>query len=138
MNYRPRIADKLLENKLKSMGAVLVEGAKWCGKTTTSEQHARSVLYMDNPKDRTYNIQMVQINPNLLLNGATPRLIDEWQIGGDSLIEEGVKSLQRLENKIDTTKMKKPSFLMVLTAIGKFAYRRKDGVWVVPIGCLKD
>lgn len=53
MNYRPRIADKLLENKLKSMGAVLVEGAKWCGKTTTSEQHARSVLYMDNPKDRT-------------------------------------------------------------------------------------
>ena len=80
MNYRPRIADKLLENKLKSMGAVLVEGAKWCGKTTTSEQYAGSVLYMDNPKDRTYNIQMVQINPNLLLNGATPRLIDEWQI----------------------------------------------------------
>ena len=80
MNYRPRIADKLLENKLKSMGAVLVEGAKWCGKTTTSEQYAGSVLYMDNPKDRTYNIQMVQINPGLLLNGATPRLIDEWQI----------------------------------------------------------
>lgn len=80
MNYRPRIADKLLENKLKSMGAVLVEGAKWCGKTTTSEHHAGSVLYMDNPKDRTNNIQMVQINPNLLLNGATPRLIDEWQI----------------------------------------------------------
>ena len=76
MNYRPRIADKLLENKLKSMGAVLVEGAKWCGKTTTSEHHAGSVLYMDNPKDRTYNIQMVQINPGLLLNGATPRLID--------------------------------------------------------------
>ena len=50
MNYRPRIADKLLENKLKGMGAVLVEGAKWCGKTTTSEQHAGSVLYMDNPK----------------------------------------------------------------------------------------
>lgn len=62
----------------------------------------------------------------------------EIKIGGDSLIEEGVKSLQRLEKKIDTTKMKKPSFLMVLTAVGKFAYRRKDGVWVVPIGCLKD
>ena len=62
----------------------------------------------------------------------------EIKIGGDTLIEEGVKSLQRLENKIDTTKMKKPSFLMVLTAVGKFAYRRKDGVWVIPIGCLKD
>ena len=80
MNYRPRIADKLLENKLKGMGAVLVEGAKWCGKTTTGEQHAASVLYMDNPKDRTSNIQMVKINPDFLLNGATPRLIDEWQI----------------------------------------------------------
>lgn len=80
MNYRPRIADKLLENKLKGMGAVLVEGAKWCGKTTTGEQHAASVLYMDNPKDRTSNIQMVKINPDFLLYGATPRLIDEWQI----------------------------------------------------------
>lgn len=80
MNYRPRIADKLLENKLKGMGAVLVEGAKWCGKTTTGEQHAASVLYMDNPKDRTSNIQMVKINPDFLLKGATPRLIDEWQI----------------------------------------------------------
>ena len=80
MNYKPRIADKLLENKLKGMGAVLVEGAKWCGKTTTGEQHAASMLYMDNPKDRTSNIQMVKINPDFLLNGATPRLIDEWQI----------------------------------------------------------
>ena len=70
----------VLENKLKGMGAVLVEGAKWCGKTTTGEQHAASVLYMDNPKDRTSNIQMVKINPDFLLNGATPRLIDEWQI----------------------------------------------------------
>ena len=80
MNYRPRIADKLLENKLKGMGAVLVEGAKWCGKTTTGEQHAASMLYMDNPKDRTSNIQMVKINPDFLLKGAIPRLIDEWQI----------------------------------------------------------
>ena len=80
MNYRPRIADKLLENKLKGMGAVLVEGAKWCGKTTTGEQHAASMLYMDNPKDRTSNIQMVKINPDFFLICATPRLIDEWQI----------------------------------------------------------
>jgi len=79
-NYRERIADKLLINKLEGMGAVLVEGAKWCGKTTTSEQHAGSILYMDNPKDRAMNLQMAQMNPDVLLEGATPRLIDEWQI----------------------------------------------------------
>lgn len=80
MKYRLRIADKLLENKLKGMGAVLVEGAKWCGKTTTAEQQAKSILYMDQPKDRAMNLQLAQINPDLLLNGDTPRLIDEWQI----------------------------------------------------------
>lgn len=80
MHYRYRIADKILENKLKGMGAVLVEGAKWCGKTTTAEQQAKSILYMDQPKDRVMNLQLAQINPDLLLNGDTPRLIDEWQI----------------------------------------------------------
>lgn len=80
MVYRERIVDKLLSDKLKGMGAVLIEGAKWCGKTTTGEQQAASVLYMDNPKDRTSNIQMAQINPEILLDGLTPRLIDEWQI----------------------------------------------------------
>lgn len=80
MHYRHRIADKLLENKLKGMGAVLVEGAKWCGKTTTAEQQAKSILYMDQPKDRAMNLQLAQINPDLLLDGDTPRLIDEWQI----------------------------------------------------------
>lgn len=80
MEYRPRIADKLLENKLKGIGAVLVEGAKWCGKTTTAEQQAKSILYMDQPKDRAMNRQLAQINPELLLDGDTPRLIDEWQI----------------------------------------------------------
>ena len=62
----------------------------------------------------------------------------EIKIGGDMLIEEGVNNLIKLQNKIDITKMKKPSFLMVLTAIGKYAYKREDGVYVVPIGCLKN
>lgn len=53
MVYRERIVDKLLSDKLKGMGAVLIEGAKWCGKTTTGEQQAASVLYMDNPKVTT-------------------------------------------------------------------------------------
>ena len=63
----------------------------------------------------------------------------EIKLGGDRLIQEGADALIDLKDKIDTTKMKKPSFLMVLTAVGQYAYKRpKDGVLVVPIGCLKD
>ncbi len=79
-NYKPRIADKLLERRLRGKGAVLLEGAKWCGKTTTAEQICRSVLYMSEPSKRMQNLQLAQINPDLLLNGDKPRLIDEWQV----------------------------------------------------------
>lgn len=78
--YKPRIADKLLARKLEGMGAVLIEGPKWCGKTTTAEQQARSVLYMDEPRNKRLNLQTADVNPELLLLGETPRLIDEWQI----------------------------------------------------------
>lgn len=61
----------------------------------------------------------------------------EIKLGGEKLIEEGAKSLLKLEKKIDTDKMYAPSFKMVLTAVGNMAYRRKDSVFVVPIGCLK-
>ena len=62
----------------------------------------------------------------------------EIKLGGEELIQDGVDALTELSAKIDTTKMKSPSFKMVLTAVGKFAYRREDGIYVVPIGCLKD
>ena len=62
----------------------------------------------------------------------------EIKIGGDKLIGEGAENLMKLKNKIDTKKMKEPSFLMVLTATGKYAYQREDGVYIVPIGCLKN
>lgn len=63
----------------------------------------------------------------------------EIKLGGEDLIKEGAKSLKDLADKIDTTKMKNPSFLMVLTGTGDYAYQREeDGVFVVPIGCLKD
>ena len=62
----------------------------------------------------------------------------EIKLGGDKLIEEGADNLKTFSNKIDTVKMKAPSFLMVLTGTGNFAYRREDGVYVVPIGCLKN
>lgn len=78
--YRKRIADELLERKLKGKGAVLIQGPKWCGKTTTAEQISSSILYMADPKDREQNVTLSDLNPSLLLMGETPRLIDEWQI----------------------------------------------------------
>ena len=62
----------------------------------------------------------------------------EIKLGGDMLIEEGAKSLKKMEAKIDTDKMKAPSFLMVLTGVGDYAYRRHDGVLVVPVGSLRN
>ena len=79
-NYRKRIADRILQRKLKGKGAVLIEGPKWCGKTTTAEQIAASVLYMDDPQSKEQNIMMASLNPKRLLSGDAPRLIDEWQL----------------------------------------------------------
>lgn len=79
-NYRKRIADDILKRKLEGKGAVLIEGPKWCGKTTTAEQVAASVLYMDDPEKKEQNISMSELNPKRLLAGASPRLIDKWQL----------------------------------------------------------
>ena len=80
MEYKLRIADNLLRRKLAGKGAVLLEGAKWCGKTTTAEQIANSVLYMSETGKIEQNKNLAKINPALLLRGENPRLIDEWQI----------------------------------------------------------
>lgn len=257
--YKNRIADKLLRYRLEEVGAVLIEGPKWCGKATTAEQLAKSVLYMADPDNQNSYMEKADLKIKMLLKGDAPRLIDEWQIipqiwdairfevdhrgeegqdaiegynklgiediaflvcrggwpsattknqraalrlgpadlvndletfgllfetlcvrdlrvyadaidgsvyhyrdknglecdavihlrngsyglieiklGGAQAIEKGVNTLTSLASKIDTTKMKAPSFLMVLTAVGDYAYQRKDGVYVVPIGCLKD
>ena len=62
----------------------------------------------------------------------------EIKIGGDTAIAHGVETLNKLRDKIDVTRMKSPSFMMILTAVGQYAYRRSDGVWIVPIGSLRD
>jgi len=79
IGYKNRIADKVLERKLMSSGLVVIEGAKWCGKTTTAEQIAGSVVYMNDPKKKDLLRQLVETDPQLVLDGAIPRLIDEWQ-----------------------------------------------------------
>ena len=78
--YKKRIADALLERKLAGKGAVLIEGPKWCGKTTTAEQQAKSVLYMDDPSKIKENLVAADLAPQDLLRGETPRLLDEWQL----------------------------------------------------------
>ena len=78
--YKERIADDIIKRKLNSSGAVLVVGPKWCGKTTTSEQHSCSVNYISDPMNLNKNMILAEININSLLEGNKPKLLDEWQI----------------------------------------------------------
>ena len=79
-SYRSRIVDSTLRRKLKGKGAVLIEGPKWCGKTTTAEQFARSILSVDDPATVDANRILSEIDPEKLLDGEQPRLLDEWQV----------------------------------------------------------
>ena len=78
--YYQRVSDKVLLDHLESKGAVLIEGAKWCGKTTSAKHIAKSVIEMDRPDMTEQYQQMARIKPSNLLEGEVPRLIDEWQI----------------------------------------------------------
>ena len=78
--YYQRVSDKVLLEHLESKGAVLIEGAKWCGKTTSAKHIAKSVIEMDRPDMTAQYQQMARINPSNLLEGKVPHLIDEWQI----------------------------------------------------------
>jgi len=79
MEYKQRIADMLLQRKLLGKGAVQIEGPKWCGKTTTAKQIAKSILDLGDDTVLRKSTQMMEISPNTLLRGDVPRLIDEWQ-----------------------------------------------------------
>ena len=79
MEYFPRLCDKLLKRQLESSGAVLVEGPKWCGKTSTSREAAKSILYMQDPDRGPGYIRLADTMPSQLLQGEKPRVIDEWQ-----------------------------------------------------------
>lgn len=78
--YKKRIADEILRKRLGAIGAVLIEGPKWCGKTTTAMQQANSILFMQDSSNAAMINQMADIGPKLLLEGDTPRLLDEWQV----------------------------------------------------------
>lgn len=77
--YKQRISDRILKRKVLGKGAVLIEGPKWCGKTTTAKQLAKSVLDLGDSSVLRQSVQLIELSPKTLLEGKTPRLIDEWQ-----------------------------------------------------------
>ena len=79
MKYLPRLSDKQLQERLEAFGAILIEGPKWTGKTTTAMQHAKSVIKLQDPDKADEYLETASTMPSLLLKGEKPRLIDEWQ-----------------------------------------------------------
>lgn len=78
--YKKRVMDEILERRLRNKSAIVIEGTKWCGKTTTAEKQAASILYMSDPDTKEQNLLLADISPKMLLQGEAPRLIDEWQL----------------------------------------------------------
>jgi len=78
--YLPRLIDKTIDFYLETFGAILLEGPKWCGKTTTASIHSKSILKMQDPDQSKNFMKIADANPSILLEGETPRLIDEWQM----------------------------------------------------------
>ena len=79
--YKSRVVDNLLKRKLEGIGAVLIEGPKLCGKTTTTEQFSKSILYVANPQERQQNLKMAEIDPSVLLKGEVRSRSEERRVG---------------------------------------------------------
>ncbi len=77
--YRKRVADDYFRERMKVAGALLIEGLKWCGKTTTGEELCSSTLYMQNPNDIEYNLHYAEKKPSVLLEEEKSRLTGEWR-----------------------------------------------------------
>ena len=78
--YYTRLLDEKISLYIENFGAVLLEGPKWCGKTTTASRHVKSILKMQDPRQIKNNLLIADTAPELLLEGEKPRLIDEWQV----------------------------------------------------------
>ena len=157
MDYLPRIVDSILDLRLRAVGATVIVGPKWCGKTTTAKQKAKSLLEMQDPDLQEGYLKLAATKPSMLLEGANPRLIDEWQLAPvlwdavrvsvDRRQEKGLYLLTGSvvvdEEKVRHTgigrisRLRLPDVLMVVTG-GEQAYTRADGVHVIPISALKQ
>lgn len=143
--YMPRIADKILKQKLEYMGGVLIEGCKCCGKSTTAKQVAKSYIEFQDPDRKIQYDKISTTKPSIFLEGEKSRLFDEWQmypVVWDSIRTDvdrtGLKGQYILTcSARPAEKYGEPSFLMVLTA-DEYSYKREDGIYVVSIDSLKD
>ena len=77
--YRERIIDTVIQENIKTFAAICIEGPKWCGKTWTALNNSKSVIYIGDPKNNFQNRTLAELNPEFVLEGDSPRLIDEWQ-----------------------------------------------------------
>lgn len=112
--YKPRLIDEEIDEYLEMIGAILIEGPKWCGKTTTAEQHARSSIKLQDTDQSENYLRWAKVQPSVLLEGEKPRLIDEWQMAPilwdavrnsvDELHEDGLYILTG-SNTIDEVKV---------------------------------
>ena len=124
MKYKTRIADELLKTKLESKGVVVIEGPKWCGKTTSAKQIAKSVLEMQNPDLQDNYIELANTKPSLLLEGEKPRLIDEWQLAPKlwNAVRYSVDNIE-LPNQYILTGSATPTYDDSLhSGVGRFAF----------------
>ena len=96
-NYLPRIIDEILKERLDAVGAVLLAGPKWCGKTTTATEQAKSVLKLQDPDKIKGYLATAEVKPSVLLKGEKPRLIDEWQMA--PVLWDAVRNAVDEENK---------------------------------------
>ena len=149
--YINRLFDNMLSFALQSRGAVLVEGPKWCGKSTTCKRHASEIVDLMPLKNREKLIKEAKLAPDLFLRSREkPLLIDEWQhIGfiwdqikvevdeagdfGQFILTSSVTDKDLSDEKATGNN----AFMMVITK-GNIAYKRDDGVYVVPLGCLRN
>lgn len=132
--YLPRIADKILKERLESKGAVLIEGPKWCGKTWTAKQQASSILNLADPKILSDSRNLIEITPSLLLEGKEPRLIDEWQEIPTlwDFIRNEIDVRQKMGQFILTGSSVPPESTQILhTGTGRFSriYMRPMSLW---------
>lgn len=131
----------MLRRHLAGIGAVLIEGVKWCGKTTTAAQQAATILYMNDPKQLRQNLRMADINSSMLLEGTVPLLIDKWQTTSklwDAVRLDANRRGMPGQFILTGSAVPPPTDDIRHTGTGRFAYRDTDGIYIVPAGCLKD
>ena len=126
MKYIARATDKIICEKLQGLGGLMIVGPKWCGKTSTAEQFSKSAIYLDDVEDGENNIQVAALNPLILLEGATPRLIDEWQLA-PNLFDAARREIDKRKSSgqfIFTGSTTPPKERVRHSGTGRFSYVR--------------